>query len=267
MSHRNFTAIVLAGDRGRRDPVAQAANAPCKALCPVAGKPMVWRVIETLRTTAAIDRILLVGPCRSIMDAQPALAGELEAAGVTWLPPAASPSQSAETALAEVANDQAVLLTTADHAALTTQMLTTMLEGSAGCDLAVGLTRYRPLRQAYPDSRRTVLRFEGGGYCGCNLFVINNARGRRLITLWRDVTSMRKHPARMLAGLLGWATVSRYLLRRLSLEAALDVLSKRSGTIVGVVLLPQPEAAVDVDSPEDLRQVEAIIKARERKPA
>lgn len=263
MSSRTYTAIVLAGDRGAGDPVARATGSVCKSLSPVAGKPMLWRVIDTLKAVPAIDRILLVGPRRSIVDVQPGLTGQLEAAGVTWLPPAEGPSKSAASALAQLADTQPVLLTTADHAALTPAMVQAMLDGSGAADLAVGLTAYAPLQAAYPKSQRTVLRFgPGEGFCGCNLFVINTARGRQLVQQWEAVEAQRKRPVRMLTGLLGWRTILRYALRRLTLEQALTTLSRRSGVQVAAVQLPQAEAAIDVDSPEDLAQVEAIIKAR-----
>jgi hypothetical protein len=50
---------------------------------------------------------------------------------------------------------------------------------------------------------------------------------------------------------LGWRVVLRYLLGRLSLKEALRRISQRMGVRVGVVLLPFPEAAVDVDSVAD----------------
>jgi len=53
--------------------------------------------------------------------------------------------------------------------------------------------------------------------------------------------------------------VLRYLLGRLSLEQALNQLSKKMHLKVGVVRMPFPEAAVDVDKVEDLILVESIL--------
>jgi GTP:adenosylcobinamide-phosphate guanylyltransferase len=49
-----LSAIVLAGSRGPDDPVARAAGLQHKALVPVAGVPMLQRVLDTL---AAVPRI------------------------------------------------------------------------------------------------------------------------------------------------------------------------------------------------------------------
>ena len=49
---------------------------------------------------------------------------------------------------------------------------------------------------------------------------------------------------------------------RLTLDAALARLSRLAGARAGVVVLPVAEAAVDVDKPEDLVLVEAILRGR-----
>ena len=53
-----------------------------------------------------------------------------------------------------------------------------------------------------------------------------------------------------------------YLAGLLTLEAALARLSRLAGAKAGVVVLPVAEAAVDVDKPEDLVLVEAILRGR-----
>jgi hypothetical protein len=58
--------------------------------------------------------------------------------------------------------------------------------------------------------------------------------------------------------------VLRYLMGRLSLTDALDRISRRLGFKAGAVILPFAEAAVDVDSVNDLELVEKII-AEKRK--
>ena len=43
-------------------------------------------------------------------------------------------------------------------------------------DVAVALVPYAVVAQAYPESKSTVIRFKGGGYCGCNLFLLENLK-------------------------------------------------------------------------------------------
>jgi hypothetical protein len=56
--------------------------------------------------------------------------------------------------------------------------------------------------------------------------------------------------------------VLRYLLGRLSLPEALDRMSGRLGFKAGAVVIPFPEAAIDVDSVRDLKLVEEIVANR-----
>src|SRR5690606_22909823 len=128
-----------------------------------------------------------------------------------------------------------------------------------GVDAAVGLVRHDDVLAAYPDTRRTVTRFRDGGYCGCNLFALPAPAGRRLVPLWQRVEESRKQPWRVLAGLLGPRAILDYTLGRLSLPEALERLSARLELRAGAVILPFPEAGIDVDSTADLALAERIL--------
>ena len=54
------TALVLAGRRsGGADPMAAAAGVSHKALLPVAGVPMLLRVVSALRASPSVGRIVV----------------------------------------------------------------------------------------------------------------------------------------------------------------------------------------------------------------
>lgn len=257
---RNWVAVVLAGDRGPDDPVARAAGARCKAMADVAGQPLLGRVLDTLARCEDIAEYRVVGPTADIVAANPALDELIQAAGAQWIEPGASPVASALAALDTVEPDRPILITTADHALLTPAMVATMCRSGDGLDLGVGLVDYARVRAAYPNSRRTTTRLGARAFCGCNLFALYRPAGRRLVERWRRVENERKHPARIVAGMLGWTALARYALRALSLEAAFTGLSRRHDLRAGPVLLDEPNAAIDVDSVADLRQVEAILR-------
>ena len=56
---RRLTALILAGSRGPDDPVARHAGQTHKALVPVAGVPMLLRVVRTLRQAPCVGRLAL----------------------------------------------------------------------------------------------------------------------------------------------------------------------------------------------------------------
>jgi GTP:adenosylcobinamide-phosphate guanylyltransferase len=256
-----FAAIVLAGDRTADDPVARAAGVPGKALALVGGRPMARRVLDALGASPSIGPRLLCGPRREVLEHDVGLAALVAARDVDWVLPEPSPSLSAAAALARVPPGTPVLLTTADHALLTPAIVEHFCAAAAaaGGDVVVGLAPAAEVTAAFPQSRRTILRFGDGGYCGCNLFAFLTPAGRGAVDYWRRVERERKRPLRLMAGALGWTAILSYATGRLTLKRALTRASRRLGLRAEAVLLPFPEAAVDVDSVEDLQLVRTIV--------
>ncbi|MBP2293397.1 nucleotidyltransferase family protein [Azospirillum rugosum] len=259
---RNVTAIVLAGSRGPTDPVAVAAGVSHKALAPVAGVPMLARVLETLSTVPRIERIIVPIERPELVLEHPAFAPFLERGTVTVIPAASSPSRSVLAALDAVPSPFPCLVTTADHPLLTPAMVEhfwTHLPSDA--DAAVGLARSETIRAAYPETRRTYLRFSEGAYSGCNLFALRTAAARTVVSFWRRVEQDRKKPWRMIR-MLGPGTLLSYALGRLRLDTALATFGRRTGTVLAAVDMPFANAAVDVDRPDDLTLADAILAGR-----
>lgn len=254
-----FNAVVLAGDRGRNDPVAAAAGVAAKCLTPIGGTPMVVRVVRALEQSACVNDILLCGPGREIFDSSPELR-VIVGAGVRWMAPRASPSASAAAALGSLEDGVPVLVTTGDHALLSPEMVRHFLAaaGRSGADVAVALAPYDLVRASHPGTRRTVLKFSDGRYCGCNLFAFLTPRGREMARLWQQVENERKKPIRVI-GFVGWLAMARYALGILSLPAALGRIARKTGIAAAVVEMPFAEAAIDVDSVADLELVRAIV--------
>ncbi len=259
-----FTAVVLAADRGHPDPVAQASGASCKAMAPVGGVPMLARVLAALRAAEAVDGIVLSGPPHAVIDNDPVLQQVLDSPELQWQPSRQSPSTSAAAALKTIGADTPVLVTTADHALLRPEMVDHFC-GQArltAADVTVALASYEAIMQAYPGMRRTATRFQDGPFCSCNLFAFLNARGRRAVDFWRQVENERKKPWKMI-NKLGWLVVIKYLLGRLHLSEALARASQLLEIRAEAVMMPFPEAAVDVDIPSDWHFVEKLARRRD----
>jgi CTP:molybdopterin cytidylyltransferase MocA len=257
-------ALVLAGDRTARDPVAVHAGVPCKAAAPVGGVALLARVLTALRRSPDIGRIVVVGPEDGALASCPGLASALAQSGAVRLAPQDSPSRSAAAGLAVVDPDAPVLLTTADHALLTPAIVSAFIAASraSGAHLTVGLVPWPRVQAAFPGVRRTVLRFRDGEFCTCNLFGMRVPAGRSVIDFWAQVERQRKHPARLVAGVLGPTGFIGYLFGVLTLRGALRRASRRFGARIEAVFLDDPEASVDVDTPDDLRRVEDILARR-----
>jgi len=265
-SQEKFAALVLAADREPEDPVAKAAGVPCKSLTPIGGIPMVLRVVDALDSSGQIDAINLCGPPQSIVNQTADLENLIASGKVKWYANQATPSASAYHVLQSLPDDAPVLLTTADHALLSAHIVNHFCSHakSLNCDVVIGIARHEEVAKAYPQTRRTATRLADGAYCGCNLFAFLTPRARLAADFWRQVESQRKKPLRVIQ-VLGWMAVLRYLMGRLSLEEALDRISRRLGFKAGAVIMPFAEAAVDVDSAGDLELVEKIVAEKRSK--
>jgi GTP:adenosylcobinamide-phosphate guanylyltransferase len=254
-----FTAIVLAADRETANPVAKAAGVRCKSLAPVNGTPMLFRVLEALTSSNYIANILLCGPPKAIIEREPEVRDYIASGKVTWIENQATPSLSAHEAIKSLPKNSAILLTTSDHALLTPKIIDYFCNKAqqSDCDVVAALARHETVMKTYPQTSRTAYRFKEGAYCSCNLFAFLTPQARAVPSFWRRVEQQRKKPLRVIS-LLGWITVLRYLMKSLTLAEAMDRISHRLGCKARIAVMPYPEAAIDVDTAEDLRLVRDI---------
>ena len=254
-----FQAIVLAGERPGGSPLGRACGVAASVLVSVDGQTALARVLAALKDSQCVAQVLLCGPASTVIENDPDLQQTLKQHA--WLAPATGPAASSCAAIEQI-NDYPILLTTSDHALLSAAII----DGFCGqvrdldFDAVVGLVPYRLVRQAYPQSKRTVMRFADEPCCGGNLFAFLTERGRLALEYWQQVESLRKRPWRI-AAMLGPGLLLRYLSGRCRVQDAVDALSKRAGCRLGFVLIENPRVAIDVDSIDDLRLAEQILRA------
>jgi CTP:molybdopterin cytidylyltransferase MocA len=260
MNRTSYIAVVLAADRYSGDPLAEAAGVSSKCLVPAGGQPMVLRVLDALQEAQEVEAVILCGPERSVVEETAALAARIASGSVTWVVNRESPSSSTSEVLRTLPDTNPVLVTTADHALLTAPMVDHFCSEarSTGADIVVGLAAHPVVQAAFPETRRTVIRMREGGYCTCNLFAFLTPRSRSVADLWRRVERERKKTLRVIGAFGSWSVIL-YLLRLLSLKQGLERVSRRLRLRAAAVLMPFPEAAVDVDTVSDWKLVEARL--------
>jgi CTP:molybdopterin cytidylyltransferase MocA len=260
--NRQFAAVVLAGDRSSSDPLVAASGRGCKALVDIDGTPMILRVLDALGHSAGVGEITICGPSRESVATEARLARLIAEQSVGWQPPQGTPSTSAWQALAATPSDTPVLLTTADHPLLRSDIIDHFCRAAlaTGADAVVGLAPYALVRELFPGMRKTVLRFSDDEYCGCNLFAFLTPAGRQMAERWRAVEAERKSPLKVMK-MLGWLSVLRYRFGWLSLAGAERALSRRMGLRLAAVRMPFGDAAVDVDSLSDHELVQQRLRA------
>lgn len=256
----NFTALILAADRGPDDPVAVAGGTAIKSLVPVGGMPMLERVIQALEESPYVDRIAVSLRDTALLARFKGLADAVKDGRVMAVQAQDSPSVSVLHALEQLGSPCPLLVTTSDHALLTATMVDHFCGQSlrSGADVCAGLTSAAVILSQYPDSVRTYLKFRDGRFSGSNLFSLMTPSGIRGPEIWREAEQHRKQPWKI-ARVFGPGLLAAYLLRLLPLHRAFDRVGARIGIKLAAIEMPFPEAAIDVDTPRDLEMVEEIL--------
>lgn len=257
MAEKTFTALVLAGSRGEEDAVAQAAGVEEKCLAPLLGKPMLSWVLEALEQSRHVGDVAVIASRTDLVG--PWCAKH----GAKLLEAASSPAQSVLGAVEEFGPSFPLLIVTADNPLLTPERIDLFcaqaLESQA--EVAAALTPSAAIKAAFPDSRRTYLRFRDESYSGANLFALLSEEALAAASFWRRVEQERKRPWKI-AGAFGPGSLLAFALNRLTLDQAMARASKKIGAKAVAIPIFDAEAAVDVDRPEDLALAERLLRQR-----
>lgn len=260
--HR-FTALDPVGSRGADNQLTRNVGQRYKAFVPVAGAPMLLRVLRTLMASRSVERIALCIDEEALPAAGPELSAVLAAGRISTVPCRSSPVLSVIGLLETRGDWLPLLVTTADHPLLTASMVDYFCSRAAhmDADLIAAVAPAALVRQTHPEAVRTYYRFADQAYCGCNLFILKSPQAGQGVAFWSRLEPYRKRPWRM-AWAIGPIALCQFLLGRLSLEAATRRFSEAIGVTVRTVTMPFADAAVDVDSPADLRLAERILCGR-----
>lgn len=249
-----FNALVLAGTRrGKEDPVAVHAGLPHKTLVPIAGKPMLNRVVESIKSLPYIDTVTICAESHTLLE-------QTNLTDCDFITAQAGPSASVIAGLHRLGTP--LLITTADHALLRAEWVTEFIlaQSEKPTDISAAITSKEAILRDVPlPNQRTYLKFSDGSFSGCNLFLMNTPRALDVARLWQRLEAERKHPIRM-ARILGWRVLAAYIMRRLSREKFCRAITRLTGASAQLVTLSSGMAAVDVDRPADIELVTSLLK-------
>jgi len=260
-----YPTLVLAGRRNGHDPVAAEQGVSHKAIARVGGQPMLLNVLHALSASPwcgplyiSIDDAHVLDTVREL---RPFVAvSEVRRSG-------ASICTSIQAMISEGGIEPPFLVVTADHALLTPEMINHFWTRASRAamdeksDFALALVSKRAFSNIYPSSRRTFIWARDDQYSSCNMYAFLTPRSLTLLDFWADMENKRKRPLR-LAAKFGLFNLGRYLLRLYAVKETF----RRAGAVVGVnataIEMPYPEAAIDIDTVQDLYLVEEILARR-----
>ena len=258
--------LLLAGERPEGDPLADRFGVAAKALLPIAGRPMILRVLDALAGASTVSSVVVSG-ARTKLETDADVTKRMGQVGVEVIESAETPATSVVAALDTFPADDPLLVTTADHALLSSEVVDHFVTAAldAEADVIVGLARLETVLETFPGSRRTAFKFRDGAFCGCNLFLFKSRAARRAALTWRTVETERKRPLAIVRR-FGLGTLLGYVLRRFTLQGAFTRFSKRIGIRAAPVILPYAMAAVDVDREADVELVTSALENTPRFP-
>jgi GTP:adenosylcobinamide-phosphate guanylyltransferase len=255
-SPERWTVLLLAGSRPGGDPLTQSLRVDYKPLLPIAGEPMVLRPVRALLAAGQVGTIrVLTQQVERLRSALP------DNERVVVEPSDETIAAALQRICADPATIFPLLVTTADHALLTPQIVEEFIAGSADCDVAIGFVSRSTMLTRFPAAQRTWLRFGRERYSGANLFALRTRAALVGVERWRAVEQDRKKGWRVLLQ-MGLPLFLGALLRVRDLDQSARGLSRSLGITIKGVVLSDPTAAIDVDKPADYTLVNAILAGR-----
>lgn len=260
-----FTAIILAGARNENCPVASPFGMKYKALVPLLDRPMIAYALDALRASPMIKDIIIVFDGEdALYNANAALTKELEDGNVRVVSTASSICNSIIKTIEETGQTWPYLVTTADHALLTSDVVDHFCEAVRDIEgMCAAFVSQKNIEAMHPNSKRTYLPFKDAKLSGANLFSFNNQDSVKVLDFWRTVENERKSPWKLFKA-FGFFNLVGLMLRRFDVKTAFERASKVLGVRAVAIQLPFAEAAIDVDKQSDYEQVAKILEDRQR---
>ncbi len=249
-------ALILAGGTLKG---FESEKALTKALIKINEKFMVEYVIDALRRSTRIGRIIVIVPAESkdvlwSEKVDKVLVSDLSVIENVW------------EGFKCLNTINPALIVTSDIPLLTTQSVDDFLVSCQKKDAEV----YYPIVpkdiicSAFPGTKRTYVNLKEGVFTGGNLGLVAPRVVKENIKLMETVFNLRKSPLKLFK-ILGFMFVLKFIFRRLTLEELEKKCSELLGSKVSVIISSFPEIGVDVDKSSDIKTVKEALKCLSQK--
>lgn len=244
-------ALVLAGSRND-GPLKQCSSVPYEAMITIGRKTMVEYVIDALRNSKRVGRIVVVGPSD--------VPGFCSREDVTVIKAQGKLMENVSRGVECLPGAKRVLLATCDIPLITTQAIEDFLDrcGNRSAQFYYPVIPREVVEKSFFQTRRTYVTFKEGDFTGGNLFLIDPGAVNRCMEIGQQLVDARKSPFRI-SKLMGVPFLLRFMLRMVSLKEAEEKASDVLGINGVVVVTTFPEVGVDVDKPCDLELVSKVL--------
>lgn len=251
-------AIIIAGGIPAPDePLYEYTKGSFKALIDLAGKPMIQWILEALSDSDSVERVVVVGiseeDCVNCTQ------------DITYIPNQGDMVENVRAGVLEVIrlNPQAVkvLMVSSDIPTITPEMVDWLIDNTQQDDLDVyyNVITREVMEARFPTSKRSFTHLNGMDVCGGDM----NVMATRMVTsndeLWDKLVAARKSPLKQ-ASLIGFDTLLLLLFRAVTLERAVELVTKRLNITGRAIVCPYAEIGMDVDKPHQLEIVRSELE-------
>jgi len=243
-------AIVTAGGIPQpNDPLYAYAKGESKAMIDVAGKPMIQWVLDALSDAKNVDNVVVVGlsPKSSVTCKKPmhfiSNQGRMLANIVAGVEKVRELNRKANY----------VLIVSSDIPALKSEHVDWLVETAMQTkdDIYYGVCPSEVMETRFPGSKRTYTPLKDMKVCGADINIAHVRMASEHLEIWENLISKRKNPFAQ-ATAMGFGTSFLYATGQLTLEDAVERVTKRIGITGRAIVWEQAEPCMDVDKPHQL---------------
>ncbi len=253
-------AILTAGGIPKPgEPLYEITRGQPKALLDVAGKPMVQWVLDALNASRHVEHIVVIGleADAPITSAKP----------LTFLPSRGHMVDNilagANAILERAPQTEYAIVACSDIPAITGAMVDWLAEQALAdpADAYYTVIRRETMEKRFPGSKRSYTHLKDVTVCGGDINIFRPSLAHTNIEFWDKVIESRKNVFKQ-AALVGYDTLLLLLLRQLTLQAAIEKVTRRLNLRGRAIVSPYAEMGMDVDKPFQLEILRADLARR-----
>jgi hypothetical protein len=159
-----------------------------------------------------------------------------------------------------------VLVVSSDIPALKAPMVDWLVDAAMQTkdDVYYGVCPRDVMEKRFPDSKRTYTKLKDMEVCGSDINISHVRMAIEHLDMWEQLIGNRKSPLRQ-AGIIGFGTLFSLLTGRLTLNDAVNRVSKRIGIQGRAIVWDHAEPCMDVDKPHQLELLRADLTVSQRR--
>lgn len=245
-------AVILAGAPADAN-MSPDGNPINRAMIEVGGKTMLQWIVDALKSSQTVGRIIVVG--------------DVSADGVDqFVPPAGGFLENIMAGVTACGECERVLISTSDIPLITPDAVDDFVSCSieSGGDMCYPIVTKESCTAKYPQMKRTCLKTADGTFTGGNMMLMSVDFLKRNECLISRAYAARKKPL-ALASMIGFGLLLRVILGQLLFPGIIPIsllernVSRMLGGKVVAVQTDYPEIGSDVDKAGDLENVRALL--------